>query len=105
MEDKGKHRNLNSRLVGAPEQSIKATDNARVEHVQQIIAEHVTLENYNISFDAARLDLRNYSRIDDFKTLITERTKDFVGREFIFKEIDQILTTDPLSSGYVLVRG
>lgn len=40
-----------------------------------------------------------------FEALIKERTRTFIGREFLFDAIDAQLTDDTFRSGYVVVRG
>jgi AAA ATPase domain len=40
-----------------------------------------------------------------FRTLIRNKTRDFVGRDFIFKSIQDLLDTPPFPSGYIVIRG
>ncbi len=40
-----------------------------------------------------------------FKALIDERTRDFVGREFIFTAIERLLADPNFPSGYIVIRG
>lgn len=49
--------------------------------------------------------LSNYIRVRDFQNLINERTKDFIGREFIFKAIDNLLKDSDFPSGYIIISG
>jgi hypothetical protein len=52
--------------------------------------------------------LNQHFRVQQFHTLIEERTRGFVGRDFIFKAIDEhlSLTSDKeFRSGYIVVRG
>jgi hypothetical protein len=51
----------------------------------------------------ARLPLS--PRVTQFRTLVKERTRDFVGRDFVFKGIDAALTDPAFPSGYVIIRG
>jgi hypothetical protein len=46
-------------------------------------------------------------RVEQFRTLIDERTRSFVGRDFIFEAIDDYLSggDDDFQSGYVVIRG
>ena len=44
-------------------------------------------------------------RIREFKTLVLERTKNFVGREFIFRAIDNLIQGSKFPSGYIVIRG
>ncbi|TBA29348.1 ATP-binding protein [Rhizobium ruizarguesonis] len=41
----------------------------------------------------------------DFEPLVAERTRHFVGREFVFRAIDDLLEDPKFDSGYILVRG
>lgn len=41
----------------------------------------------------------------DFEPLVDERTRNFVGRDFIFRAIDELLEDPGFSSGYILIRG
>lgn len=43
--------------------------------------------------------------IRDFETLIVDRTRDFVGRDYIFKALDSHIANPDFPSGYVLIRG
>ncbi|MEU4419928.1 ATP-binding protein [Actinoplanes sp. NPDC024001] len=44
-------------------------------------------------------------RVLDSERIVAERTRDFVGRDFIFQEIDRLLAKTDFPSGYILVRG
>lgn len=41
----------------------------------------------------------------DFERLVEERTAHFVGRDFVFREIDRLIADPAFKSGYILVRG
>jgi len=41
----------------------------------------------------------------DFEPLVEERTRNFVGRDFIFQAIDNLLESPGFPSGYILIRG
>lgn len=41
----------------------------------------------------------------DFERLVDERTRNFIGRDFIFQALDESLKDPEFPSGYVLVRG
>jgi hypothetical protein len=47
--------------------------------------------------------LRAYVR--SFETIINDRTKEFVGREFVFSEIDACLNDPSRKSGYIVIEG
>ena len=57
------------------------------------------------AFTNAPAPLASLMRVREFRALIDDRTAKFVGRDFIFRAIDEVLTGDDLSSGYVVVRG
>ena len=40
-----------------------------------------------------------------FNTFMRERTKDFIGREFVFEAIDQRMRDPEFPAGYILIRG
>jgi hypothetical protein len=44
-------------------------------------------------------------KVLDFERLVDERTHNFVGRDFIFKAIDDFLDDPKFPSGYILIRG
>jgi hypothetical protein len=44
-------------------------------------------------------------RVEDFRSLVEERTQGFVGREFILKAIADALADPHFPSGYVIVKG
>src|SRR5262249_61950146 len=41
----------------------------------------------------------------DFERLVNERTRNFVGRDFIFSAVDALLGDPQFPSGYILIRG
>lgn len=49
--------------------------------------------------------LAHYIRLGEFQTLIEERTRNFIGRDFIFKSIEDILRKPAFPSGYIVIRG
>lgn len=57
------------------------------------------------TFNQAPFPLSNHIRIWEFQTLIEERTKDFVGRDFIFQAINNLLDNRAFPSGYIVIRG
>jgi S1-C subfamily serine protease len=56
-------------------------------------------------FKDASTSLFNYIRVRDFQNLVNDRTRNFVGREFIFKAIDNLLKKPDFSSGYIVISG
>jgi hypothetical protein len=56
-------------------------------------------------FENAPPSLSSHVRSTEFRALIEERTKNFVGRDFIVKAIDDALQDPVFPSGYVVIRG
>ncbi len=56
-------------------------------------------------FTVAPAGIARYIQIARFKSLVEERTRHFVGREFVFQAIDEIIHDSRHSSGYILIRG
>ena len=44
-------------------------------------------------------------KVLDFEKLVDERTRNFIGRDFIFRGIDELLIDPDFGSGYILIRG
>jgi hypothetical protein len=57
------------------------------------------------SFGDERRPVSSFIRSAQFRALVDERTRDFVGREFIFDGIEQVLAGREFDSGYLLIRG
>jgi hypothetical protein len=49
--------------------------------------------------------LTSYIRAAQFRALVDDRTESFVGRDFIFKRIDELLAGGEFDAGYVVIRG
>jgi hypothetical protein len=49
--------------------------------------------------------LSNHIRLREFQTLINERTRKFVGRDFVFKAINDLLKSPNFPSGYIVISG
>jgi hypothetical protein len=56
-------------------------------------------------FASAPPAISSHIRVREFTTIVTERTRNFVGREFVFAAIDSLLSAPDFGSGYVVVRG
>ena len=56
-------------------------------------------------FENAPRPLASHIRTAEFSALIAERTRRFVGREYVFAAIDEALADDEFQSGYVVLRG
>jgi hypothetical protein len=53
----------------------------------------------------APVTLTPHLRIVSFERLVSDRTRNFVGREFIFLRLDELLADPKFESGYILIRG
>jgi hypothetical protein len=49
--------------------------------------------------------LTSFLRAPQFRSLVDQRTKGFIGRDFVFDRIDELLGGAEFDSGYVVVRG
>jgi hypothetical protein len=49
--------------------------------------------------------LGRHIRAREFQTIVHERTKGFVGRDFIFQAIDELLNEASFPSGYIVIKG
>jgi len=68
----------------------------------------VVVGDYATVFQSFRDDKRpvtSFIRSAQFRSLIDERTRGFLGREFVFTGIDRVLAGDEFDSGYLLIRG
>jgi hypothetical protein len=81
-------------------QNIIARDGATISGVTQISGDAL----FQI-FVNAPASLSGYIRIRQFKELIEERTRHFVGRDFLFHAIDDVIARPDFPSGYLLIRG
>jgi len=57
------------------------------------------------SFGDSGRPVSSFIRSAQFRSLVDERTRNFVGREFVFDAIQRVLAGGEFASGYVLVRG
>jgi AAA ATPase domain len=68
----------------------------------------VVVGDYNTVFQVfgqSPPSIASYIRSAQFRGLVDERTKGFVGRGFVFDELDRILGGSEFPSGYVVIRG
>jgi|GEM_PF-1405291 len=49
--------------------------------------------------------LAHYLKVLDFERLVEERTRNFVGRDYVFRAIDDLAKSPDFRSGYILIRG
>jgi hypothetical protein len=54
---------------------------------------------------SAPAPLSPHLKVLDFERLVDERTRNFVGRDFIFHAVDELLEDPEFPSGYILIRG
>jgi predicted enzyme related to lactoylglutathione lyase len=73
-------------------QGVQIGDHGRQTNIFQLLA-------------SAGPSLSSHIRSSEFQTLIEERTRNFVGRDFIFKAIDEALGDVSFPSGYIVIRG
>jgi hypothetical protein len=97
MKKRRGHQPLSQQRSKASWQGITAKNGSIIHDVTQIYTDVL-----NISPDASN-DLTIQIRSVEFKALIEERTRVFVGRDFIFSAIERLLSEMP--SGYILIRG
>jgi AAA ATPase domain len=53
----------------------------------------------------APASLSPHLKVLDFERLVDERTRNFIGRDFIFHAVDELLQDPEFPSGYILIRG
>jgi hypothetical protein len=82
------------------DQRIIAEGGSTIRDVTQIVGD-VVFE----TFSEAPIPISRHIRLREFKTLINERTKRFVGRDFIFKAIDDLVIDPDFPSGYIVISG
>src|SRR5689334_2170477 len=70
-----------------------------------LIGDHGTQTNIFQLFAEASAPLSSQIRIHEFETLVSERTRNFVGRDFVFKAINEVMRDGTFPSGYIVVRG
>jgi len=71
-------------------------------------ARGVVVANYGQVFQyygQASQPLKSVIRSEQFRALVDNRLKTFVGREFVFEEIDRILGGAEGDSGYIVIKG
>lgn len=56
-------------------------------------------------FGEAAVPLAQHIRTNAFRSLIKDRTRDFVGREFLFNGIDDLLKDPDFRCGYIVIHG
>jgi hypothetical protein len=78
----------------------------RIEPYPVDLATQAVLTNIYQIYSQAPVSVSTHIRTREFQTLVDERTRDFVGRDFIFKAIDDHLANKQnFPSGYIIIRG
>lgn len=57
------------------------------------------------TFAEDKRPVSSFIRSVQFRSLVDERARDFIGREFVFDGINQVLASDEFRSGYIMIRG
>lgn len=69
------------------------------------LASATELANIFEIFTQASAAISTQIRVRDFQALVEERTRNFVGRGFIFEGIDKKIADPDFRSGYIVIRG
>jgi hypothetical protein len=80
-------------------QTIIARDGDTIQHVTQITGDVI------FQLFAQAPVLSRHIHVREFMSLVSERTRGFVGRVFIFKAIDDLLKDPEFRSGYIVISG
>jgi AAA ATPase domain len=67
-----------------------------------VIGDYATVFQF---FTQATSSLSSLIRAREFQAVVEERTRNFVGRDFVFAAIDEALGADEFPSGYIVVQG
>jgi hypothetical protein len=67
-----------------------------------VVGDYATVFQY---FSQAPAPLSSLIRVREFRALVDERTRGFVGREFVFSAIDDAIVDPDMPSGYIVVQG
>jgi hypothetical protein len=82
-----------------PVQEIHAAGGSRIQGVTQVAGDLFQM------FLVAPTPLRDRIRVQEFRSLITERVRSIVGREFVRTAVRDLLMSPSFPSGYILIRG
>jgi hypothetical protein len=90
-------------MADARSRSSRARYDVKVEGGKgAVIGDYATVVQV---FNDAPRALASLIRTQEFASLIEERTRRFVGREYVFAAIDEALADDDFRSGYIVLRG
>lgn len=77
-------------------------------HVEVAGGRGVVVGDYSTVFQSFGEDKRpvsSFIRSAQFRSLVDERARDFMGRDFVFEGVRQALAGEEFPSGYVMIRG
>ncbi|NMO53707.1 ATP-binding protein [Actinoplanes sp. TBRC 11911] len=78
------------------------------EHVRVLGGQGTVIGDGNTiyqTFTNAPASISSHIRVREFATIVAERTRGFVGREFVFAAVERLLVAPGFDSGYVVIRG
>jgi AAA ATPase domain len=96
---------LRNELAQALEQANARYEVAVSQGLGVLIGDHGQQINIFHLYAQASGPLASQIRTSEFETLVEERTRKFVGRDFVFRAIDELLDDTAFASGYIIVRG
>lgn len=67
-----------------------------------VIGDYATVFQY---FGEDKRPISSFIRLAQFRSTINQCAKDFIGREFVFDRINEVLAGDEFTSGYLIIRG
>ena len=105
------NRNSTDKLAEAAASTAQSVQKITNE-LNQILGKLARMPSVHINGDALftilmtpPLSLVDHLRTGAFKTLVNDRTRDFVGRDFMLKRIEAAFADPQFPSGYVLIQG
>ena len=90
-----------AKRLGLYDQIFEIEDSLRLAEIH----EAVVSQAYRAYREPAAPAVASNVRVGEFKTLVRERTRNFVGREFIFRAIEGLIDNPEFRSGYILIHG
>lgn len=91
-------------MLGKSHSSSASTHDAKAGRDISTTAVDGDVTIFNILVQAPS-SLSAHMPVHDFETLVQERTLSFVGREFLFEAVDQVIDDPRFSSGYIVIKG
>jgi hypothetical protein len=96
---------LRAELSRAVEQANQKYQVSLAHALGVLIGDNAQQTNVFNLYSQATPSLADQIRTHEFETLVHERVRGFVGRDFIFRAIDDLLLNPEFPSGYIVVRG